>query len=289
MVIKYPLFVLLLLAGTARAQELNLAGVTYEYNRLQQNDTTAHVQQISAYARFPLSKQFGGSVAYRYLHVGGLTLSWDPRFQGISLQLAWKLQLTAKQVITIFSQAGVFSDMEDVTGKDWRYGLGMRYQYEHGEKLTTGWGLMYNRQFFGNQLIPFIDVRYAPNDRWAISGQFPVKPKVLYHVNGRFSLGLEISAEAASYRLSAEKQHRYLKSTQWAGLGRMEWQFTRFLQLNVAMGSSFVNRYQVFEDAGAAHWTIITVPVGKRPEPVFDVKGKGLTATVGVALVLPGK
>ncbi|KAA8482445.1 hypothetical protein F1649_12100 [Arcticibacter tournemirensis] len=48
------------------------------------------------------------------------------------------------------------------------------------QALFIGFGLAYSRQFFGNQIIPFIDFDWRPDRWWHVYGQFPVKPRIEY-------------------------------------------------------------------------------------------------------------
>lgn len=77
------------------------------------------------------------------------------------------------------------------------------FRFQHSAHFATGWGLGYGHQFFGHQIVPFIEIDYrSMGSRWSVTGQFPIKPKILYRVSARFSAGLELSGEAASFRLT---------------------------------------------------------------------------------------
>jgi hypothetical protein len=160
--------------------------------------------------------------------------------------------------------------------------VGFRYRYKHSSRLSTGWGLAYSRQFFGNQIIPFIDVDYRPGEKWSISGQIPIRPKVLYHFSTRLRAGIELNGEAASYRLSVTgRNDHFIQINQWMGLGKLEYQFAKLWQLNVGIGRSFKQSYRLYSDASTTPWTIITIPLGERPDPVQRIDSRGLNIQFG--------
>lgn len=270
------------------AQDKEAASITYGVSRLHYNDTTAATRQLEVKARLPLLHHGGNTLAvginYKLLSPDDFPAGFGNELQGISAQLAWIMRLDDRKSITVFTQAGLFSDMQDISAKDLRYGLGIRYRVRHSDKLATGWGLAYARQFFGNQLVPFIDLQYTPNQHWSISGQFPIKPKVLYHFNERLAAGLEVSGDGSSYRLSHSKtDDQFIQMNQWAALARLEYRFAPSWLLTLGLGSNLRQSYRLYNDASNVPWTIITVPLGDRDEPVREIKSKGLQLQAGIA------
>jgi hypothetical protein len=279
----------ILLVNVSLAQEKDLVSVNYAASKMKYNDTAANAKQLEAKLRFPLlhnkGNTFIGTVNYKNLSLNSFPESFGSSFHGISLQLGWLKKLTDKKSLAFFLQGGVFSDMKDISGKDFRYSAGFRYRAKHSGKLSTGWGIAYSRQFFGNQIIPFIDIDYRPNEKWSVTGQFPVKPKVMYHFNTKTSAGFELSGDASSYRLNEkESQHKYIQQNQWAGLLKFEYRFAKSWQLNIGLGSNLRQAYKLYNDASATYWTIITIPLSKKDEPIRKFENKGVSILVGFSL-----
>lgn len=209
--------ILLLLACRSTAQDKDLATINYSISKVKYNDTSANTRQFDAKFKLPVYQKsksmFACIIGYKNVSLNNFHNSYTSPLHGFTIQAAWLYKSTDKKSLTLFIQAGLFSDIKDLSGKDFRYSAGFRYRYKHSDRLTTGWGLAYSRQFFGNQIIPFIDVDYRPNDKWTISGQAPVKPKIIYHFNTKISAGIEVNGEAASYRLSAtEKNNQFIQN-----------------------------------------------------------------------------
>lgn len=283
---KYFYALLLLLPQVSRAQEKELASINYAVSGLKYNDTTAHVRQLDLKLRIPLYQKhqntIGATMGYKSVHLNHFPDSYTPALHGILLQGAWLYRITPRRSLTLFAQAGLFSDMEDISGKDLRYSAGFRYRLKHSDRLSTGWGLAYSRQFFGNQVVPFIDVDYRPNEKWSITGQFPIKPKISYTISKKLSAGLELNGEAASYRLSAtERNNQFIQINQWTGLAKLEYQFAKAWQLNLGLGRNFKQSYKLYNDATTTPWTIITFPIGDKPDPVQQMESGGLNIQLG--------
>lgn len=263
------------------AQDRDLASINYSISKLKYNDTSANAKQLDIKFRLPLYQKdkntFGATIGYKNVALNNFPESCTQNLHGITLQTMWLHKFSNKKSLTVFAQAGLFTDMADVSSIDFRYAAGFRYRYKHSDKLTTGWGLVYSRQFFGNQVVPFIDVDYKPNDKWSITGQFPIKPRVLYHFNKKLSAGIEINGEAASYRLSAtEKNNQFIQINQWAGLGKLVFQFAKAWQFSFGIGRNFKQSYKIYSNAFTTPWTIITIPLGEKPEPFQKIDSKGL-------------
>lgn len=284
----FSLVLVILSATTGFSQDKDLATVNYTLSKLKYNDTAANAQQLDVKLRLPVYQKnknvLAGMVGYKHVSLNNFPSAYSQSLHGITLQGAWKLWLGNKRSITLFAQAGLFSDMQDISNKDFRYTAGFRYRQKHSDKLSIGLGLAYSRQFFGNQVVPFIDVDYKPNEHWSITGQFPVKPKVLYHLNSKVSAGIEVNGEAASYRLSAtEKNNQFIQINQWTGLAKLEWQFAKGWQLNFGLGRNFKQTYKLYNDAATTPWTIITIPLGEKPDPVQKIDRKGLNMQLGIS------
>lgn len=285
---KYLLLTTLLFASSLFAQDRDLLNVSYAVSTLKHSDTAANANLFDLKLKLPVLQKkentIVGIVGYKNLSLQNFPADYTGNLHGITLQGAWIYKLSDRKSLTFFAQAGLFSDLQDVSGKDFRYTAGLRYRVKHSEKLITGWGLAYSRQFFGNQIIPFIDVDYKPNDKWSITGQFPIKPKVLYHFNDKWSAGIELSADASSYRLSApESNNQFIQVNQWTGLAKLEYQFAKSWQLNIGVGRNFKQSYKLYEDSATTPWTVITIPLGKKPDPIYEIDNNGLNIQVGIS------
>lgn len=255
---KYVIIAFALLSGSS------LYGQSISYTH-DGGDYSAQTFNVST--RFPLTKNMFGNVMYRHLTLEDHTL------QSGAMQLFYNIKFSDKKSLVLIGTGGRYNE-------GWRYGAGFRYQYKHSSQVKAGIGMMYNKQFFGNQLIPFLDVNYEPSEKWTISGLFPIRPKVMYHFNHAISAGLEINGEASSYRMT----ETYLRNNQWTGLWRFEWLFTKRWLLSAGIGRNFVNRYQFFDNDAKTGWTVFTVSLHEKATPIYEKESKGISAGIGISM-----
>lgn len=286
----YLLLLAVLTVGRTLAQTRDLASMTYMVSTLRQNDTVAMANFLEVKFKVPIWNKgrhvAAATLSYKNLSLVNFSDLYSSPLHGLSAQVAWLYKFTPKRSLTLLTQAGLFSDMKDLTGNDFRYSAGFRYRVKHSEKLSSGWGLAYSRQFFGNQIVPFIDVDYKPNQKWSLTGQFPIKPKILYQFTEKLSAGIEIHGDAASYRLSAtERNNQFIQINQWAGMAKLEYQFSQSWLLTMGMGGNFKQSYKLYDQSEKQSWTIITLPIGERPNPIYEVNSPGLHVQVGISFI----
>lgn len=204
--------------------------------------------------------------------------------QGIALHMGWETRLNDRKSMAFFVQQGIFSDMKDLSGRDFRYGFGFRHKTRHSPKFSSGFGLGYSRQFFGNQIVPFVYLDYRPNGRVAISGQFPARPKFQYRINAKNALALELAGDASSFRLSDAAGGKIVQLNQWRAAAKWEFELSKHFGLFVTVGANLRNTYKRYEGAGGVRWTVLTVPVGEKTAPAHKISGQGPFLQVGMEL-----
>lgn len=285
----FHLALMIFAALNSFAQDKDLLSVNYGLSGFQYHDTAAIALQTALKCALPVYRKNKHSIVgvmnYKNTAFYNFPESYRQTLHGFTLQAIWIYKMSGNKSIALFAQTGLFSDLQEISIKDFRYTAGFRYRYKHSGRLSTGWGLAYSRQFFGNQLVPFIDVDYKPGRKWSITGQFPIKPKILYHLNKKLSVGVEINGDAASYRLSAsDKNNRFIQINQWTGFTKMEYQFSGGWQLNLGIGRNFSQSFKLYNDASSTSWTIITIPIGEKSDPVQRIDNRGFRAVLGISL-----
>jgi hypothetical protein len=274
----------------ACAQGNDLASINYSQARIRYNDTPASSANIDIKLKIPLfhnnRNTFLIAPAFKNLMLENYPASFPKNVMGISLQAIWSIRLTKRTSLGMLVQGGIFSDMADVNRNDIRYSYGFRYKIQHNKKLSTGFGLAYSKQFFGNQVIPFIEVDYKPNERWHISGQFPIKPKVMYRISKKVNSGIELTADGSSYRLSEkDNNNQYLQINQWTVYFTTEYAFAKKWLLNASLGYCPRQVCKLYNDATVNSWTVITFPVGTKDEPIRRLENKSMNFRIGIAFV----
>jgi hypothetical protein len=272
------------------AQDKEAISVSYNTNKFNYNDTSATIQQTDVKLRLPLYQKnavvIATGVGYKNLTLTHFPENYSSPLHGFTLQGIFLYKISQEKKLLFFAQTGLFSDLKDIDYHDFRYSVGVRFRVKHSDKFSSGWGLAYARQFFGNQIVPFIDIDFTPHEKWRIVGQFPVKPKILYYFKKNFSAGLELSGEASSYRLSESlRQNQYIQYNQWASSLKLEYGFAKFWQLAVGAGFNLKQTAKLFNETTSATWTLITIPIGNKNEPVRKIESRGLYFQMGVSFI----
>lgn len=267
-----------------------LASVGYAISRLKKQDSTYSTEILEVSARFPVYQKGGNRVAgvfnYKNVVLDGFPMGFASPLQGFSLNLGWETLLTERKSLAFYVQNGLFPDFKDISGKDTRYGMGFRYKVRRSQKFSTGFGLGYARQFFGNQIVPFIYLHYQPNERLTLSGQFPMRPKLQYQVNPKNTFALELVGDASSYRLAETLGNGIVQVSQWRAAVKWERKAFRYFEFFAGLGINLRNTYKQYGDADKVRWTVFTLPIGEKQAPAAELSGRGAFMQLGLHLAV---
>ena len=120
---------------------------------------------------------------------------------GIILRTGLYQKFSKDRAVQIFLAPRFMSDFKNVNSDHFQMGALFLYEKKFREGLKMGFGVMYNQEFFGPNLVPLVNLDWQVSDRWSIAGLFPIYGKVKYKVNGRFSTGWSHFGLITTYRL----------------------------------------------------------------------------------------
>lgn len=275
----------------AQEKKPNLFGVEYGYDKTKNDSARGNIKSVDAFLNFPVfrgeKRMIGGRLHFRSQDISGLDSDLDKNLYSTDFNIFWQKQIREKYKIYLFGQIGVYSDFKDISGEDFRYSLGVRYTIRHNDKLTSGWGISYNRQFFGHQLNPFISVDYQISPKLQLTGLLPIRPKLIYTINEKLLWTNEIIGNATSYRLSAvEENSRFIRINNWYGMSRLEYTLQKHHQFSIGLGYNFRNSIKLYEDGNGNNWSIFTFDLNNKSKPIQEIKSKGLKFEVGYSFNL---
>jgi hypothetical protein len=95
----------------------------------------------------------------------------------------------------------LMTDFKGVDTDHLQFGAIATYGKEYSERLRLGFGLMYNQEFFGPNLVPLVDLDWQLSERWSLTGLFPIYGKLKYKFNDRLDGGWSHFGLVTSYRL----------------------------------------------------------------------------------------
>jgi len=287
---RLPILIFCFFAQAIAAQDnQELASIGYAFSRFKKQDSTYSTGILDVSARLPIYQKGRNRVAgvfnYKNVLLDGFPAGFASPLQGLSLNLGWETRLNDRKSLAVYLQNGLFSDFGDISGKDIRYGMGFRYKVRHSEKFSTGFGLGYSRQFFGNQVVPFIYLDYRPNERVTIAGQFPMRPKFQYQINSENTFAIELAGDASSYRLAEKLGNGIVQVNQWRIAVKWERKVFRYFELFAGLGINLRNTYKQYGVAAKVRWTVLTFPVGEKQAPAQKLSGMGTFVKLGLQMV----
>jgi len=284
---------LVFLSQLVYGQEKVSSGLNLNYSLVHYNDTIGHVRQIDIKVTSPIwqstKSRLSGTLSYNNVSLNDFPAVFGADLQGLSFGLNWTGIINPNEALIIFGQAGIYSDMKNLSSDALRERLGFIYLNKHSDRFSLGLGLSYGKQFYGNQLIPVIAVIYHfDNEHWRLSGAFPESPKLTYNLSGRSALNLQISEQFASYRLTAAGDSgAFIKDTKVTSLFTYEYKFSKLCSLAAGVGYNMRQKYELYKDGDSSQWYFINTPIGNKPMPVTSIVHNGLQFHIGLAFNPP--
>ncbi|MDJ1505345.1 DUF6268 family outer membrane beta-barrel protein [Cytophagaceae bacterium BD1B2-1] len=168
-----------------------------------------------------------------------------------------------------------------------RFATGFRFRRILSERTSIGFGAGYARQFFGNVIMPFLEVNWKINDQWTLSGLFPIKPKLEYQLNKRVSLGAQILVDNSSSRLSRKyNESQIVQFKQWNAQLYTEYTIYKNIYFSIVAGYVFRRKIQLYDQNMRVPWTIFTFPIGGEKTAIRTLTGNGYILQAGLSIKL---
>jgi hypothetical protein len=123
------------------------------------------------------------------------------RVHGFILRTGLIRELENGRSLQLIFAPRFMTDFKNVSSDHIQLGAVVTYGKRYSEKLKLGFGALYNQEFFGPNLVPLIDLDWKLNEKWTISGLFPVYGKVKYRFSDRLDGGWSHFGLVTTYRL----------------------------------------------------------------------------------------
>ena len=99
----------------------------------------------------------------------------------------------------------LMTDMKNIDSDHFQFGGIAIYENKFKEHLTMGFGVLYNQEKFGPNVVPLINLNWQVSEKWWIGGLLPIYSKIRYQASERSSLGITHFGLITSYQLGAEE------------------------------------------------------------------------------------
>lgn len=161
------------------------APVVFSEANIWYNDFTYQSSSVS------YSKKFANAINPTNLH-------------GFILQSGWVRKIDGSQGFQLLAIPRLMSDLNNVGRKHFQFGGIVMYERKHSKDLTMRYGLMYNREFFGNMFVPLVYLDWSVAPKWKIKGLFPIFTKITYQASEKLELGLSHFGMITSFQVGDE-------------------------------------------------------------------------------------
>jgi hypothetical protein len=275
-----------LLPFLAMAQDKEPFNLSWRYTPVKTGDTAHHIQDVDVSLAVPIrhneKSTLDGVIAYRQITLGNFGERYPGTVYGTSASLNYLTRFNGDHQLRLFGRAGFDGDFKDGLSNDFRWTAGFEYFSSYGQNGKLGLGLAYSRQFFGNELIPLLEINKQLTERLRLYGVFPTKPRLEYTLDSRSKAGVGLNLEVSSYRLSGDNSADYLKTTLWNGLLYYQYSIYKHWSINVSGGYYVSQKYEIFNQANTSSWTLLYLPIGKQLNPVYSVNKSAVNFQIGI-------
>ena len=166
------------------------------------------------------------------------------------------------------------SDLNDDMSKDLQFGGSVLFSRIKSEQLKIKFGVYYNREFFGNVIIPLLGIDWNPTPHFFMYGTLPNNFRFEIKWNERIYSGFGIRFFQRSYRLSAANNNNYVRTRE------------NLLKLYTDV---FIFKKLLFfaEAAYGINYSFLEYSDSEQPgpvDPVYTPVQNGFLVNVGIAL-----
>lgn len=136
-------------------------------------------------------------------------LSLNP--QGVILQTGLVQKLDEDHALQILLAPRIMST-GNWTQIQVQPGLIALFEKRYSSSLLMRYGALYNQDLFGPMLIPLVYLYYQkPGSPWSFEGLLPIKSKISYRFNQKFTAGFKHLGLVTSYPMGGDGQGSYLE------------------------------------------------------------------------------
>lgn len=210
---KATIILLLLSTSPLLAQQsIDLATLSYRFGPAQSYENNlGNATETGLMANFKIPVVINeSSIWYTDLTYQHFSIDYstnDPgsimplQLHGVILQTGWVRKLNEKNALQMLIVPRFMSDLNQINTQHIQLGAIGLYEIKYHEDLTMRYGIMYNREKFGNMFVPLVYLDWIVASRWSISGLLPIFAKVNYHASDKLTLGFSHFGLITSFQI----------------------------------------------------------------------------------------
>ncbi len=164
-----------------------------------------------------------------------LTLADSSSLKTLGVIVGYQTMIGNKDRLSVTAEPLISSDFNNISGNDLRFKSDIFYTPATTKKLSFGFGLVYQYQFSGSQILPVIIPIWRISDKVTLSGAFPIIPRLEVKLNQHWSIGAGINGGYSSYRLSSFN-NQYVQIQNWSFGFTPKYRVSRHFEMGAFLG-----------------------------------------------------
>lgn len=201
---------------------------------------------------------------------------------GFILQTGLVQRISDRNAFQLLVVPRLMSDFNNVDVSHWQLGGIALYEIKYSDKLMMRYGLMYNRERFGNMFVPLINIDWRIGSKWSVTGLLPIFGKINYQASEKLILGLSHFGLITSFQVgdpSFNLDYIERKSIDLALFGR--YNFVGNLWFESRIGFAVGRSYLQFADGDEMDFRVAIATFGDDrvqkntafdPGPILDLR-----------------
>jgi len=182
----------------------------------------------------------------------------------------------------------LMSDFQDVTIDHFQLGAIATYGKRYHKGLKLAFGILFNQEFFGPNLVPLVDINWKLSPRWTLSGLFPIYAKATYKAHKRLDIGWSHFGLVTTYRLgAAEFQGDYIDRRSIDETLYARYQLFGNFFLEGRIGYSFGRSYTQFAADQKVDLTLPLISIGDGRTARTSSIESGMIASLRLVYSIP--
>jgi hypothetical protein len=122
---------------------------------------------------------------------------------GFVLRSGLMQQLKEQRYFQLIFAPRLMTDFQNIGSDHFQIGGIALYGKQYKPSLKIGFGVLFNQEFFGPNVVPLIDLDWKITNKWSLVGLFPVYGKLTYKAHPKLDMGWSHFGLVTTYRLGA--------------------------------------------------------------------------------------
>lgn len=181
--------------------------------------------------------------------------TYSSSLRSTAVQFGYKKQWKNEKWKTLFMLISkVNSNLTNVTSRDYQVGGAVIFNYKKKDNLRLHFGAYYNREYFGNFIIPLLGIEWKVNENLNLFGDLPNSLNLEKKLGKMFYAGIIFQSTTSSYRPGNTIYTNDFVREGQKGIGHnqiklhVNYYITNHFVVYAEVGHTYKRNFQLFRD-----------------------------------------